>query len=395
MNRVPIRALVVGDRFISADTFAEAMTAAAQAHDLPLALERLDLHYPALDQLPLPPSVPPTPFRPLWEDPEVVVARAAEDAAADPTINEYSGPVDLLLPYLDEVDALVVHLAPVSQNAIANAAHLRAIGCARGGPTNINMTRLNDRGIPLFNCPGRNARAVAEYILGAVLSHTRGIASGAATTKAGRWQLDLYSYDRVGSELHGKTCGLIGFGGVGGAFAPIAKGIGLNLLVHDPYVDPDTVREAGGKTATLDDVLSTADLVVLAARLTPETRGMIGSRELGLMRPDAIFVNAARAELVDGAALRDVLGRRAIAGAVIDVFSPEPLTADDPLLSMDHVLLTPHIAGASKEAAMRGAEVACRHLVGYLATGSLDGCFNRQAVAAAQATGGRSSGGKR
>ena len=109
---------------------------------------------------------------------------------------------------------------------------------------------------------------------------------------------------------------------------------------------------------------------------------MIGARELGLLRPDAIFVNAARAELVDGAALRDSLARRAFGGAIIDVFSPEPPLANDPLLGLDNVLLTPHIAGATREAASRGAEVVCRRVAAYLAAGNLDGSLNRQAVAA-------------
>jgi phosphoglycerate dehydrogenase-like enzyme len=126
-------------------------------------------------------------------------------------------------------------------------------------------------------------------------------------------------------------------------------------------------------------------VAVLAARLTEETRGMIGARELGLLRPDAIFVNPARAELVDGAALRDVLARRAIAGAIVDVFSPEPPLADDPLLGMDNVLLTPHIAGATRGAARRGAEVVCRKIVAHLASGTLEGSLNGRELADAAA----------
>ena len=109
---------------------------------------------------------------------------------------------------------------------------------------------------------------------------------------------------------------------------------------------------------------------------------MIGARELALLRRDAIFVNPARAELVDGAALRAALARRAFAGAVIDVFSPEPLLAGDPLLTMDNVLLTPHIAGATREAAARGAEVVCRRVVAHLADGTLEGSLNRDALEA-------------
>jgi D-3-phosphoglycerate dehydrogenase len=283
---------------------------------------------------------------------------------------------------LAEVEALIVHLAPLSRAAVAAADRLRVVGCARGGAVNLNLPSLNDRGIPVFFCPGRNAQAVAEYVMGAVLALNRGIAAGRAGIAAGKWRLDLYTYDLAGSEFAGRTCGLVGFGGVGRAFAPIAHGFGMRLLAFDPYVDPAVMRASGVEAAPLDDVLRDSDVVVLAARLTDETRGMIGARELALLRPDAIFVNPARAELVDGPALRSALARRAFAGAVVDVFSPEPPAVDDPILTMDNVLLTPHIAGATRDAARRGAEVVCRRAVAYLADGSLDGCLNRPAVEA-------------
>jgi D-3-phosphoglycerate dehydrogenase len=251
------------------------------------------------------------------------------------------------------------------------------------------MTSINERGMPVFFCPGRNALAVAEFIMGGVLALTRGIAAGGAGIREGRWRLDLYTQGLVGPELPGRVCGLVGFGLVGRAFAPIARGYGLRLLAHDPYVDPEVIREAGAEPASLDQVLTEAQIVVMAARLTDETRGMIGARELAQLRPDCIFVNPARAELVDTAALVERLERRAIAGAVIDVFSPEPPIEDDRLLALDNVLLTPHIAGATQGAAERGAEVVCRNLTAYLADGSLAGALNRIALGASMTTGGR------
>jgi D-3-phosphoglycerate dehydrogenase len=375
----PLRALVVGDQFIEAKLFADHLNAAAAERGLPVVIEQLQLEYPAVAAVPLP-QAPEAPFRPLWEDPEEVVDRAEADHAADPSIREYTGPVDLLVPHLAGIEALVVHLAPVSHNAVAAADRLRAIGCARGGAVNLNQQSINDLGIPVFFCPGRNAQAVAEYVMGGVLALTRGIAAGSAAIRAGRWRLDLYRYALAGPELSGRTCGLIGFGGVGRAFAPIARGFGLRLLVHDPYVDATVIRDSGAHPAELDILLAESQIVVLAARLTDDSRGMIGARELALLRPDCVFVNPARAELVDTAALADALERRAIAGAVIDVFSPEPPVAGDRLLALDNVLLTPHIAGATKGAAERGAEVVCRNLVAYLADGSLDGALNRAVV---------------
>ena len=388
MTPSPLRALVVGDRFISADLFTARLSAAAAARGLPVAIEWIQLDYPAVDAAPLP-ATPTTHFRPLWEDPVQVAARADADFAADPAIREYSGPVDLLVPHVAGVEALLVHLAPVSRHALAAADRLRAIGCARGGAVNLNLEQINARGIPVFFSPGRNAQAVAEYVMGAVLALTRGIAAGSAGIAAGRWRLDLYTYDRAGFELAGRTCGLVGFGGVGRAFAPIARGFGLRLLVHDPFVDGPTIRAAGGEPCSLDHLLAEAQIVVLAARLTDQTRGMIGGRELSLLRADCIFVNPARAELVDTAALLDLLERGAIAGAVIDVFSPEPPLAGDRLLRLDNVLLTPHIAGATKGAAERGAEVVCRNLVNYFVDGSIEGALNRAVIEQADLTGER------
>jgi D-3-phosphoglycerate dehydrogenase len=382
-----VHALVVGDRFIGAELFAGALEAAADQAGVPLTIKQLQIDYPAVDAVPLPTLSPAAPPRPLWEDPQEAVARADADLSADPTIREYTGPVDLLVPHLAGIEALLVHLAPISRNAVDAADRLRAIGCARGGAVNLNQQRINERGIPVFYCPGRNAQAVAEYVMGGVLALSRGIAAGSAGIADGLWRLDLYSYALAGPELYGRTCGIVGFGGVGRAFAPIARGFGLRLLVHDPYVNEDEVRAAGAEPVDLDILLSSSQIVVLAARLSDETRGLIGKAELALLQPNCIFVNPARAELVDTAALADALERRAIAGAVIDVFSPEPPVAHDRLLSLDNVLLTPHIAGASKDAAERGAQVVCRKLVAYLADGSLDGVLNRAAVEQATTAG--------
>lgn len=362
------RALVVGDRFIPASVYVQILAEAASDAQLDLAIESLQLGYPAVDSVPLPDICDQTPLRPYWEDPVVARGRARHDRDGDDVIREYTGPVELLVPRMGDIDLLLVHLAPVSRPAIAAAPHLMAVGVARGGPTNVNRGDLDARAIPVFTCPARNAQAVAEFVLGAVLALIRGIAAGNQSIQASRWRYDLYTFDRVGFELHGKPLGLVGFGAVGRALAPIVRGFGMNLLVHDPYVDPGQLQAHGVESVTLDSLLRDAAIVVMAARLTNESRGLIGERELRLLRKDAILVNTARAELIDGVALRRALAERWFGGAVLDVYSPEPLLADDALLGMDHVLLTPHIAGASREAAVRGAEVVCRDLAAWLAS---------------------------
>jgi D-3-phosphoglycerate dehydrogenase / 2-oxoglutarate reductase len=373
-----MKALVVGDRFVRASLFAASLRQAAAEHGLDFDIAEFQLEYPSADRLPLPASAEGAEFRPMWEVPSEVIRRAEADLAADPTLREYSGPVDLLVPHLADCDVLLVHLAPVSRAAIAVAARLRAVGCARGGPININLEALSQRGIALFNCPGRNSRAVAEFLAGAILSLTRNIARGSQELSAGYWRLDLYAQEHTGHELYGRTCGLIGFGAVGRAFAPIARGFGLKLQVHDPYIDDAELAAEGAARATLDQVLSTSDVVIVAARLTAETRGMLGRRELDLLQPSAVFVNTARSEIVDPTALRAAVARGQ--RVIVDVFSPEPPLRDDPLLASEMALLTPHIAGASREAAQRGADVAARSVVAYLADGSLDNCVNAAAL---------------
>jgi len=374
-----MRALVVGDRFLRADVFAASLRTATAAHGLdPFDIEQLELPYPTPDRLPLPDSVDGADLRPMWEDPVEAIRRTEADLTADPTLREYSGPVDLLVPRIADVDVLLVHLAPLSRAAVQAAARLRAVGCARGGPVNINVASLSARGIPLFNCPGRNSQAVAEFLIGAILSLTRNIARGAQELRRGYWRLDLYAHQRTGHELHGQVCGLVGFGAVGRSFAPIARGFGLRLQIYDPYVGDAELAAQGATRTPLDRLLATSNVVIVAARLTAETRGLIGARELELLQPEAILVNTARAEIVDQAAMREAVqrGQRAI----VDVFSPEPPMRDDPLLTSDRVLLTPHIAGASREAAQRGADVAASSVVRYLTDGALDHCVNAQAV---------------
>jgi len=372
-----VKTLVVGDRFIPSDLYAAAMRTASARHGLDLDIATLDLAYPSADQLPLPSLG--GEFRPLWETPDDMTRRADADLAADPDLWEYTGPVDILLPHIADTEVLVVHAAPVSRNVITAAPHLRGVGCARGGPININVSALSARHIPVFNCPGRNSRAVAEFLAGAILAHTRGIVAGSRALAEKTWRLDLYRYDLTGNELFGQSIGMIGFGAVGHAFAPIARGFGVKLLVHDPYVSDASLAEADARRASgLDDLLSSSDIVVVAARLTDETRGMISTSQFERLRDGTLFVNTARSEIVDGQALRQAVARGQ--RVIVDVFAPEQPLRDDPLLDSPNALLTPHIAGASREAAARGAQGVADVIAEHLADGTLRNCVNARSL---------------
>jgi D-3-phosphoglycerate dehydrogenase len=375
----PLRTLVVGDRFVPPAVLSERLLAAGERAELAFDIRHIDLPYPTSPAIPVPPLRGGTEVRGFWEEVDAIAARADDDAA-DPTIREYTGPVDALVPEVEGVEILLLHTAPISRAVVDAADGLRAVGTVRTGPVNVNIEALSDRGIPLFNCPGRNATAVAEFITGALIAHVRRIAETARQLTEGRWSLAPWWIENAGMELRGKTCGLVGFGQVGHAFAPIALGLGMELLATDPYVEPDHIRAGGAERVELEDLFRRSDVVILVARLTFENRHLVDRDALALMKPTAILVNAARSPLVDTEALAEALREGRIAGAVVDVFDQEPPPADSLLLSAPHTLLTPHIAGATSDTVHRGAEMIADSIVGYLRDGSLEHCVNAEAL---------------
>jgi D-3-phosphoglycerate dehydrogenase / 2-oxoglutarate reductase len=375
-----IQGLCVGDRFVPSDILAEALTRHGERAGVAFELRRIDLPFPTAATIPLADGELPGEIRAFWEDVDGIATRLGSDAA-DPTLREYTGPVDALVREIGDAEVLMLHAAPLSSNAVKAANALRVVGTVRGGPVNVNIDELTARGIPVFNTVGRNAQAVAEFITGALIAHVRGIVSTANDLRDGAWSLAPWILDRSGPELGGKVCGLVGFGGVGRAFAPIAKGLGMELLVHDPFVSGGEVDAAGGTTVGLDELLERSDFVVLAARLTPENRHMIDRPAIERMKPSAILVNTARSQLVDTDALVEGLERAEIAGAIVDVLDQEPPARTHPLLSAPHASLTPHIAGATRDTVLRGADMLAADVVAYLHDGTMERCVNRDALA--------------
>jgi D-3-phosphoglycerate dehydrogenase len=373
-----VSVLAVGDRFVPASLLARQFAQSAAGAGIDASIREVELPYPTAPTVPVP-SAAGQSIRAFWEDREGIEARLDADDA-DPTIREYTGPVDGLAPYMTGADVLLLHTAPVSRNTIAAADRLAVVGTVRTGPVNVNVEALSARGIPLLNTPGRNAQAVAEFVAGALISHLRHIVSGNVDLRAGRWALYPWSAVDAGFELSGKTCGVIGFGRVGRAFAPIAGGFGMRLLVSDPFVAGDDVVAAGGELVEVERLLGDSDVVVLMARLNDTNRHMIDAAALARMKPGALLVNTARSELVDTTALVDALRSGRIGGAIVDVFDQEPPLAGEGLLDAPNVLLTPHIAGATKDTVRRGAGILAEAVAAYLAEGRLINCLNADAV---------------
>jgi D-3-phosphoglycerate dehydrogenase len=247
---------------------------------------------------------------------------------------------------LADADALVVRSAVQADAELLEAApKLRIIGRAGVGVDNIDTDAATRRGIVVMNTPGANAVAVAELTLGLMISMCRAIPRANASLHAGKW--DKKSLQ--GTELRGKTLGIVGLGRIGLEVARRAKAFGMNLVGYDPFVAPVIARENGVALLAIDEVFSSADFLSLHVGLTPQTEGLINRHSLAIMKKGVRILNCARGELIVEAALVEAIQSGHVAGAALDVFTHEPLK-DSPYFALDNVLLSPHIAGSTDEA---------------------------------------------
>ncbi|TPI26159.1 oxidoreductase [Mesorhizobium sp. B3-2-1] len=283
-------------------------------------------------------------------------------------VKEYFGHPDEVVDFIGDAEILVTQLAPLSEGMMRRLPGLKLVAVSRGGPINIDMEAARANGITVVNVPGRNATAVAEFTIGAILTETRLIRVGHEALRKGEWRGDLYRADRTGRELGEMTVGVVGYGNIGTKVVRLLRAFGCHVLVSDPYVQLSAEdRNAGVELVALDDLLSRSDVVTLHSRVTQETRGLIGQDTLARMKPGAIFVNTARGPLVDYDALYGALVSGRIASAMLETFAVEPVPSDWPLLQLPNVTLTPHIAGASVRTVTYAAEQAAEEVRRYLA----------------------------
>jgi len=251
-----------------------------------------------------------------------------------------------LAAHLASADALIVRsVVQVNAELLARARKLRVIGRAGVGVDNIDLDAATRKGIAVMNTPGANAIAVAEHTLALMLAMARHVCRADALMHAGKWEKKSLQ----GTELRGKTIGIVGLGRIGMEVARRAKVFGMEVIAHDPFVSTAVAKEAGIRMGKLDEVYAASDYLTLHVGLTPQTEGMINRESLKKMKPGVRLVNCARGELVDQAALAQGIKHGQVAGAALDVFEEEPLK-NSPLTSMENVLLTPHIAGSTYEA---------------------------------------------
>jgi D-3-phosphoglycerate dehydrogenase len=292
-----------------------------------------------------------------WEHDNLIALQQANLAI------EQGGPeaVELwpeLYENLSGYEMLAVQFAPVSRRLIAAAKDLRVLAVLRGGTENVDVAFATERGIAVLNTPGRNARAVAECTVGLILTEIRNLARSHACLQQGQWRRTFPNSDVI-PELLDRTVGLVGYGAVGRLVAGFLAAFGARIIAFDPFCQGDP---APATLVDLDTLLRESDVVSIHARLTSESHHLIGERALGLMKPTAVLVNTARSGLVDEQALARALAERRIMGAALDVFDAEPLPLDSPLLKLDNVTLTPHLAGSTIDAFINSPKLTAGHL---------------------------------
>jgi D-3-phosphoglycerate dehydrogenase len=250
-------------------------------------------------------------------------------------------------PHLADCEALLVRSAvKVTAAVLAKAPKLRVIGRAGVGVDNVDLAAATAAGVVVMNTPGGNAVSVAEHTLALMLALARLVPEANASTRSGKWEKKKF----LGNELRGKTLGVVGLGNIGQEVVRRARGFEMRVLACDPFVSAQTAQALGVDLVSLDKLYAESDYLSLHVASTPETRGMVNAASIAKMKDGVRIINCARGELIEPAALVQALKDKKVAGAGLDVFSPEPPPPGDPLLECEHVILTPHIAGSTEEA---------------------------------------------
>jgi D-3-phosphoglycerate dehydrogenase len=256
---------------------------------------------------------------------------------------------DDLIEQVRDVDAVIIRANGAVTTRLMDAApKLKVIGRHGVGVDAIDLDAAKARGVVVCNTPVANVESVAEQAVGLMLAVSKHIARADKAIREGRWQV---RYEYIGQELRGRILGLLGMGRIGGRVAEICHlAFNMPVLYHDIVTYPQAEERLGARKLPLDDVLAQADYVSVHLPLLPATRGLIGREQFGLMKKGAVFINTARGPIVDEAALLAALSSGHLAGAGLDVYAIEPVTVDNPLLKLENVTLTPHMAAHTDDA---------------------------------------------
>lgn len=327
------RVLLAGDHFVTFDLLCDAINGRLGGA---VDLRELSLDWPIV------------PFGPVAE------------------VDEASGDPDVLIGALQGAEVLITQMGAVTEEVLRSCPDLRLIIVCRGGPVNVNLAAAADRGITVCTTPGRNATAAAEHTVALMLAAMRQIPALHTSVVDGQWRSDLYSLDEVGTELDGSDVGLVGLGEIGARVARILTAFGARVRAHDPYASDPSVE-----LVQLPELLSGSDVISLHARVTAETVGMIGRDQIAAMRAGTVLVNTARGALLDYDAVATSLEDGHLGAAAFDVFDTEPIPPGSKILRAPRTVLTPHLAGATRQTAERAARMAAQVLDAYVSGAEL------------------------
>jgi len=278
---------------------------------------------------------------------EMLGSRAEVFVANDGDPNNY-------LDQMKDADGIILRIAKIDRHAIENSPSLKVIGKTGVGYDSIDVAAANEAGIPVVITPGANNRSVAEHAAAMMFAISKNLLEGHEETVKGNFM----AVRGLGKafEILGKKAGFIGLGAIGRETAKICRGVGMTTLAFDPFLSREQIEAEGCiYRAGYDEMLAECDFVSIHVPLLPETRGMIGEKQLGVMKKSAVLINCARGGIVDEQALADALNNGTIAGAGIDVFEQEPPEEDNPLLGAKNLLCSPHSAAQTKEAVINMA----------------------------------------
>ena len=280
---------------------------------------------------------------------------------------------------VEDVDGLMTNIMDrVDADLLASGRRLKVVSQLGVGVDNVDVEEATRRGVLVGNTPGVLAKATADIGFALLMSAARRVSESERWLRAGNWQIQYHPMFWLGQEIHGSTLGIIGMGQIGLEMAKRARGFDMNVLYYSRTRKPELEAQYGLRYVGPDALLAESDFVSLHVPLTPETRHYIGEHELRQMKSTAILINVARGAVVDPKALYTALKEGWIKAAATDVTDPEPINLDDPLLTLDNLVVTPHIGSASVDSRLATCMLAARNIIAGIEGRRLDACANPQ-----------------
>lgn len=279
-----------------------------------------------------------------------------------------------------DIEIVVVEADFVFREVFEKGRNLKLVAVCRGNVTHVDVEAATEHGVLVVNTPARNAIAVAELTVGLMLALVRNIPAAHQMVSSGGWVDPTACYSSFrGTELAGKTIGIVGFGAIGQQVAKRLSAFETSIIVYDPYVDPEEIKRVGARPLDLDELVTQSDFVTLHCPSLPDTIGLISAQRIASMKPTAYLVNTASAAIVDRDTIVLALREGHIAGAAFDVYETWPVQPNNPLLKLDNVILTPHIGGSTDETVERHSRMIADDIERFLSGEPPKNLLNPQA----------------